>query len=225
MHFSEHFVFQWISQYAYQPEIVYIGVFALMFASGFGLPIPEEVTIISVGILAFMGANPQLFPPPYSGAPVVNGYEVAVFTLMAVFLSDQLVFWIGRLFGRKFIALRGIRSFFTPKVMERTESFVKRYGSFAAFVFRFTPGIRFPAHVILGMSQFSAWRFATIDGVAALISVPTQILLVYHYGESILSAMYQFKIVLAVLAGLALTYWLGKKAVSFIKARKTIAKS
>lgn len=220
MHFSEHFVFQWISQYAYQPEIVYLGVFALMLASGFGLPIPEEVTIISVGILAFMGANPQLFPPPYPNAPVVNGYEVAIFTLLAVFISDQLVFWIGRLFGRKFIGLKGIRLFFTPQVMEKIESFVKKYGSFAAFLFRFTPGIRFPAHVILGMTHFSAWRFAIIDGIAALISVPTQILLVYHYGESILTILYKFKVVVGIFIGLALIYWLVQKAIAFVKTRQ-----
>jgi hypothetical protein len=32
-----------------------------------------------------------------------------------------------------------------------------------------------------------------VDGFAVLISVPTQILLIYYYGEPILQAMYQVK--------------------------------
>ncbi len=74
MDFAAQPFFQWISQYAYEPTMVYCAIFVMMMASGFGLPLPEEVYIVSVGILAYMGAHPDLFPPPFVGAPVVNGY-------------------------------------------------------------------------------------------------------------------------------------------------------
>ena len=93
MHFGHEPIFQWLAQYAYQPGMVYFFVFAMMIASGFGFPLPEEVTIISVAVLAYMGANPQLFPPPYAGAPVIGGYEAAIVVSAAVFLADNLVFW------------------------------------------------------------------------------------------------------------------------------------
>ncbi|MGZ3746944.1 MAG: DedA family protein, partial [Pseudobdellovibrionaceae bacterium] len=55
-------IFQWLSQYAYQPELVYTALLGMMLMSAIGLPLPEEVTLVSIGVLVFMGANPQHFP-------------------------------------------------------------------------------------------------------------------------------------------------------------------
>ncbi|MFN7262563.1 MAG: DedA family protein [Pseudobdellovibrionaceae bacterium] len=205
-------IFQWLSQYAYQPGMVYLAVFAFMIASGFGLPIPEEITIISVGLLAYMGANPELFPPPAAGLSVVDGYEAAAITSLAVFSADLLVFTIGRTGGRKLIRTPFFSRFFSGAVMGKIEHFVHKYGVYAAFLFRFTPGLRFPAHVFLGMSPFPAWKFAAVDGFAVLISVPTQILLVYYFGEPILKALSEFKFVIFGLLGVGLLVWLLRRA-------------
>lgn len=194
MSFAQEPIFQWLSQFAYQPTMVYFGVIGMMFASSFGFPLPEEVTILSVGVLAYMGANPEHFPPPYAGAPVVNGIHAALITTFAVIAGDFLVFFIGRLGGRKLVTQTSFRYLFTEKVMSRINGFVSKFGLFAVFIFRFTPGIRFPAHVILGMSEIPVWKFLVVDSFAALISVPTQILLVAHYGEDILIALHRFKI-------------------------------
>jgi len=211
MHFGQEPIFQWLAQYAYQPGMVYFGVFAMMIASGFGFPLPEEVTIISVGVLAYMGANPATFPPPYAGAPVIGGYEAAIVVSAAVLLADNLVFWIGRTFGRKIMKMRPFKGFFEGPTMGRINHFVVKYGVYAAFIFRFTPGIRFPAHLFLGMSHFSAWAFLLVDGLAILISVPTQILLIYHFGEPILAALYKFKVYVAIFLGIALIYFIGHR--------------
>lgn len=212
--FASQPFFQWISQYAYEPMFVYTIVFVMMLASGFGLPIPEEVYIVSVGILAYMGAHPSLFPPPYPGAPVVNGYEAAAVTLTAVMFADFLVFMIGRVFGRKIISLPRFQKVFTESVMDKINSWVKKYGIMAAFIFRFTPGVRFPAHIALGMLNFSAWQFILVDGLAALISVPTQILLIYHFGEPILTALHKFKVVFFGVLLALLVFWLLRKLLS-----------
>ncbi len=207
MEFAQEPVFQWLSTYAYNPTLIYCLVLALMIASGFGLPIPEEVTIISVGILAYMGANPEHFPPPYPGAPTINPYEAAAFCFFAILAADTLVFSLGRKYGRRVLKTAFFSRF--DKLKDRVEDFIKRYGSFAIFLFRFTPGLRFPAHLILGASQVSVTRFLLIDGFAALISVPTQIILIFHFGEPILSRLSEFKFWLigaAVILGAA--YWI-----------------
>jgi len=187
-------IFQWLSQYAYQPEIVYLAVIGFMIASGFGMPIPEEVTIVSVGILTYMGANPDIFPPPFPGAQVVSGYDAAIVTLCAVIFADILVFNIGRRFGRKIMKHPRFAPYFAPERLSVINNWIHKYGNYAAFIFRFTPGIRFPAHIVLGMSQLPSWRFILVDGIAALISVPTQILLIYHFGEPILFTIKKFKL-------------------------------
>lgn len=187
-------IFQWLAQYAYQPEIVYFAVIGFMIASGFGLPIPEEVTIVSVGILTYMGAHPDIFPPPFPGARVLEGYDAAIVTLCAVIFSDMLVFTIGRRFGRKIMSLPRFAPYFASERLELINNWIHRYGTYAAFVFRFTPGIRFPAHIVLGMSRIASWKFMLVDGIAAAISVPTQILLIYHFGEPILQTIQKFKL-------------------------------
>lgn len=204
MNIANDALFQWLSQYAYQPHVVYMAVFAFMLASGFGFPIPEEISILSVGLIAYMGAHPQEPPPP--GASVVNGYEAAVVTLLAVIFSDLLVFSLGRIFGRKVMQLPRFNTFFSEDRLKKINHWVKKYGLRAVFIFRFTPGIRFPAHVILGMSKIHAWQFAAVDGLAALISVPTQILLVYKFGEYILPILHNLKMAIfgvILIAGIA----------------------
>jgi len=211
MHFSNSWFFQWLSQYAYEPTMVYLGVFFMMVASGFGFPLPEEVQIISVGILAYMGAHPELFPPPYQGAPVVHGYEAALFVSASVIFADNLVFWIGRTFGRRLMRVPRLERFFAGNIMTQIQQSAQRYGVYAAFIFRFTPGIRFPAHIFLGMSHFSALAFFLVDGIAVLISVPTQILLVYHFGEPFLGTLYKFKTYVFIIFIAVVLFLIGRR--------------
>lgn len=188
-------IFQWLSQYAYEPQMVYMLVFAVMIASGFGFPVPEEVTIVSVGILSYMGSQPHLFPPPEPNSPVINGYEAALVTTFSVIFADYLIFYIGRFAGRKLIKRKPFAALFTEEAMNKVNYFTNKHGLLATFIFRFTPGLRFPAHILLGTSSMSFWKFGLVDGLAAMISVPTQILLIYHFGEPILVAMQKFKII------------------------------
>lgn len=217
MEMHHEWIFQILQSYAYQPGFVYLLVVGMMIASGFGFPLPEEVTIVSVGILAYMGAHPELFPPPYEGAQALNGYEAAAVTLTAVVFADLLVFTLGRRLGRKILNRPRIREMFGEAVMTRVNAWTKKYGIYAAFIFRFTPGFRFPAHIAMGASHFSAWQFLVVDGLAALISVPTQILLIYHFGEPILAAFKRFKMFVFGALGILIVYMVAKKIYSLMK--------
>lgn len=204
-------IFQWISQFAYQPTTVYLCVVGMMLLSAVGFPLPEEVTLISVGILAFIGKNPDAFPPPFAGAPVVNVHYAALIALFAVIFSDTLIYTLGRIFGRKVLYHPRVHRLFPPEMMTKIEQWTHKYGMFAVGLFRFTPGIRFPGHLACGMMRFSLWRFLLVDGIAASLSVPTQIYLIAHYGESILMKMRQFKIVLLGILMVVGIYFLFKK--------------
>jgi membrane protein DedA with SNARE-associated domain len=191
--------------------MVYLGVIAMMVASAFGLPIPEEVTLVSVGFLAFMGSRPDLFPPPFPGAPVVNVHEAAFISFLAVFGSDFLIYGVGRKWGRKILYHPRMRKMISEASIIRVENWTKQYGNFAVFVFRFTPGVRFPGHLATGMLKFPAWKFAIIDGLAAAVSVPTQIYLLAHFGKEILVYFSRFKLVLFAFLVVGLIVFLFKK--------------
>lgn len=211
MEFANEPIFLWMSQYAYQPGMVYAALVGMMLLSSVGFPLPEEVTLISVGILAFMGANPQHFPPPYEGAPVVEVHWAALIAFASVVGSDFLIYGIGRIYGRKLLYHPRVSKLVPETQMERVEEWTHKYGAYACGIFRFTPGLRFPGHLASGMMRYPAWKFLAIDGVAALISVPTQIYLLAHYGETILTKLKQFKLVLLAVLALVLIYFLIKK--------------
>ena len=216
-------IFQWLSQYAYQPELVYVALVAMMLMSALGLPLPEEVTLVSVGILAFMGANPQHFPPPFEGAPVVNMHTAAAVAVFAVFGSDFLIYMIGRIWGRRILNKPFMKKIISPEMMNKVEIWTKKYGAYACGVFRFTPGVRFPGHLASGMMHFPIWKFILIDGIAVLISVPTQIYLLAIYGEPIIKRLHQFKMFLFGAIGLVLVAFIAKKIKNhFIKDSKAV---
>lgn len=211
MEFAHEPIFQWMSQFAYQPGTVYAALVGMMMLSAVGVPLPEEVTLISVGILAFMGAHPQHFPPPFEGAPVVSVHMAASIAFVAVVFADTIIYFLGRFFGRKLLYHPRVRRFIPEDMMKRVEEWTHRYGTYACGIFRFTPGIRFPGHLACGMLHFPVWKFVVIDGIAALISVPTQIYLLAHYGEPILTKLKQFKIVVLSLLVILIVYFLFKK--------------
>jgi len=208
MGFSEQDVLNWFTQYAYQPALVYLAIFLLMLASGFGLPAPEEITLVSAGLVCYFGSRPDLYPPPYEGAVAVNAYVTAGVAFFSVLFSDCLVFFLGRRFGGQFL-----RSRYTTRFRARMDDvakWTKKYGMWAAGAFRFTPGLRFPGHFACGMMGLSTAKFVMVDALAAGISVPTQVLLVAFYGEHILIYFKQFKIVLAVIIALVAGYYLAR---------------
>ncbi len=171
------------TNYAYQPYLVYLAMCTMMFLSCFGLPIPEEVTIVGVGVAANIARN---FPPPFEGARGVNVWMAAAIGFLVVILADGLIYYLGRRYGRKFLARPFVAKHCPPKILRRAEAWMRRYGYWASGVFRFTPGLRFPGHLACGMMNVPFNKFILIDGAAALISIPTQIILIGLYGQDVL---------------------------------------
>lgn len=65
------------SDFAYDPVRVYGLIVLFMVASSFGFPIPEELVLISAGLVAYMAKDTANFPPPYPGAEGIDTYVLA----------------------------------------------------------------------------------------------------------------------------------------------------
>lgn len=200
-----------LAPYAYEPGWIYFFLVVMMLLSAVGLPLPEEVTLVSVGILAYMGANPDKYPPPFEGAPFVHPTTAAIVAFLAVFCSDFIIYGIGRFFGSKVFEWGPVKRVISSEGRHKIETWTQKYGALACGIFRFTPGVRFPGHLACGMVKFPAWKFALVDGIAALISVPTQILILAHYGEDILGVLRKFKFVVLGLCLIALVIFVYSK--------------
>lgn len=209
--FSEAGLIQFFAQYAYEPSYVYTFICCFMFAASFGLPIPEELTLVSAGLVAYMAHHPDLFPPPYAGAHGVDTLTLCVVCFLAVFVSDMVVFLLGKIFGARIIKTRFFQRQVAGSAFDKINSWFQKYGGWACGIFRFTPGLRFPGHLSCGLLGIPMWKFCAIDGMAAIISVPTQVYIVATYGGDVLKYLKEFKIVLASIFAIALVVWLIRK--------------
>lgn len=194
----EEQILTWFSQFVYQPYVVYAAILGFMTICALGVPIPEEVVIISAGLVGHMALNPEQYPPPYPGAHAVDPYTLAFVTFASVIVTDYLIFSMGQFFGQKIMRSERFKRFFTEEKTTKITTWAQKYGFFAPSVFRFIPGVRFPGHLMCGALGIPGWAFLITDGTAALISVPTQVLLVSFYGEEIINRMKPFKIYLFV---------------------------
>jgi membrane protein DedA with SNARE-associated domain len=209
--FSEAGLFQFFTQFAYEPEKVYAFICCFMLAASFGLPIPEELTLISAGLVAYAAQHPDQFPPPYPGAEGVNTITLCIVSFLAVFCSDLVVYLIGKIFGGRIIKTKFFQKQVAGSGFDKINSWFNKYGGWACGIFRFTPGLRFPGHLSCGLLGIPLWKFCAIDGMAALLSVPTQVYFVATYGGTVLKHFKEFKIALVSILAVALIVWLVRK--------------
>lgn len=181
------------SAYAYQPGLVYTFIVVFMFASSFGFPAPEELVLVSSGLVAYLAHNPQDYPPPYEGAEGVNVYTLMLVCFLAVFFSDFLVFCIGKFLGDKLMRYPYVKKKMEGPGYATIQKWFNKYGSWCCGMFRFTPGLRFPGHLSCGILGIPMWKFLLIDGLMAVVSVPTQVWFVANYGEIIVKRLQEAK--------------------------------
>lgn len=205
-------------QLVYQPYVAYFAILGFMTICALGVPIPEEVVIISAGFMGHMALVPHEYGgPPYPGAHSVDPYSLAFVTFFSVIATDYLIFFIGRKFGPRIMNSQRFKKYFTPEKKEKITTWTQKYGFFAPSVFRFIPGVRFPGHMMCGALGLPAWQFLLTDGVAALVSVPTQVLLVSFYGKDILIQIAPYKkiffvcLAIAAISYITYKYWLSKR--------------
>jgi len=211
MDFDPQSLLAFFSQYAYEPMYVYGFITVFMFASSFGLPVPEELTLVSAGLVAHMAKNPDIYPPPYPGAEGVDVVVLSIVCFAAVFMSDLVVYFIGRFFGGRIIKTRFFQKQVAGEGFNRINSWFQKYGGWACGIFRFTPGLRFPGHMSCGLLGIPLWKFMAIDGTAALISVPTQVYFVATYGDVIMEKLAEFKLIVFGLFVCLFVFWLIRK--------------
>ena len=211
---------EFFAGYAYDPMAVYSFIVLFMTASSFGLPIPEELTLVSAGLVAYMAKNPDQFPPPYPGAEGVNLYILCAVCFVSVLGSDVLIYCLGRFFGKKIIRTKFFNNRIGQERFTKINNLFLKYKYWACGLFRFTPGVRFPGHMSCGLMGVPLWQFLLVDGLAALVSVPTQVLVVANYGEVILDKIQEFKLMFLGVIGVVIIIWLIKKFIVHFKNKR-----
>lgn len=150
----------------------YWAVFVILIACGFGLPIPEDITLVSGGVI--------------SGLGLTNPHWMLAVGLAGVLVGDSTMFLLGRIFGYRIQRIKTFRKILSPRRFSSIQRKFKKYGLGLLFVARFLPGLRSPIFLVAGMSRrISYWTFIAMDGFAALISVPIWVYLGFFFADNL----------------------------------------
>jgi membrane protein DedA with SNARE-associated domain len=108
-----------------------------------------EAVLILAGYFAFQGtlSLPGVMATAFAGS----------------FFGDQFYFFLGRSRGKWFLGLFASLA----KRFRRALRLIEKYGSFVAFVSRYTYGLRIVLPVVLGMTNLSRKRFLVLNFLSA----------------------------------------------------------
>lgn len=184
----------------------YIAVFSCLILCGLGVPVPEDITLVSGGVIA--GLYPE-----------VNPHIMFAVGIAGVLIGDSTMFLGGRIFGYRIQRIRTFRKILSPRRFSQIQRKFKQYGLVVLFVARFLPGLRSPIFLAAGMSRRIPYHvFILMDGFAAMISVPVWIYLGYFFADNReLLMSYVHDVQSAIYAGLGLVLlvvlavWLKRK--------------
>ncbi len=146
----------------------YLGVFVVLLMAGLGMPLPEDVPLLTGGYLCYAG---------YAHAPIM----IAV-GMVGVLLGDIVLFSIGRKLGHDVIRRRFFRRMVNPGRLILAERLFAKHGVKIIFAGRFLPGLRPMIFMASGVLRVPFSTFILVNGLAACISVPSLILLGTFFG-------------------------------------------
>lgn len=183
----------------FQGPTPYVLVFLILLACGFGVPIPEDITLIAAGVLSYYGA--------------ANVWVMIVVSLAGVMLGDSAMFWLGRRYGLALAKKRFIARVLSEKRLAQVSAVLNTRGNKILFAARFMPGLRSPLFFTAGALGVPVRVFLFYDGMAALISVPAIVYSIYFFGhqmEEVIATIQQVNQKIVALIMIVALIWLFK---------------
>jgi len=178
-------------QYGYQ------GIFLALLASGMGFPLPEELPVITAGILV---GHDETQLKWYIMLPVV---------IAGVVIGDGLLYAMGRFWGTWLLSRQWVqRRVLTPEKRAEIEKNFHDRGIAVLLGARLLPGIRTPIFLMAGVLRVPLGRFLLADGLYAIPGVNLLFWIAYLLTDQVLEIFnrinaYRPQVVLVVLSFVA----------------------
>ncbi|HEY8668655.1 MAG TPA: DedA family protein [Tepidisphaeraceae bacterium] len=149
----------------------YYVLFALLFACGLGLPLPEDIPLIVSGIFIARGH--------------MHVGIVGIVAWCGIIGGDCVLYSLGKKYGLNITRVPFIGKHVTRKRIEWAEKKFEKYGILVVGVGRLFAGIRGAMVVAAGAIRFNFIKFIIADGLAAIISGGAFIALGYWFGANL----------------------------------------
>ena len=139
----------------------------------FGLPSSGDIVLFAGGLFANRGhlALPLVMLSGFAGA----------------LISDNAVYWIGRVGGRPLIGrilkMRFLHFLVNEKSLSKVERYFESHGGKTVFVGRFGPGLRSMTPLFAGVTRMKYYRFIPYNVAAAAVWSVAYSLIGYVFGQ------------------------------------------
>jgi membrane protein DedA with SNARE-associated domain len=179
----------------------YAGIFLVLFAAGIGLPIPEEMPIITAGVLAHQ--------------QIVRWWIALPVCFAGVLAGDTALYWIGRHWGEQILDWWPVRLVLTREREEALKAGYRRHGVKIVLAARHVVGLRAAALLTAGIAHVPFMTFLLVDMAAAAVGVSLGFGVAYLFTDQVQQLMAdvhrveRWLIVLALAAALA---WFAARA-------------
>lgn len=146
----------------------YALVFGVLVASGFGLPMNEDVLLVTAAALTLSN--------------VMAPWALIAVAWCGLLIADGLIFQWGRMFGVRLIEHRWLARAIPPRRLAAMQAFMQRRGAVAIFLARFMPGVRTAVYFAAGSLRMPYRQQLLFDGSGAAIELPLLVYGVRHLG-------------------------------------------
>ena len=139
----------------------------------FGLPASGDIVLFAGGLFA-------------------NGGELALPLVMlsgfvGAFISDNSVYWIGRIGGRpmmyRILKMRFLHFLINERSLDKVGNYFETHGGKTVFVGRFGPGLRSMTPLFAGVSRMKYHRFLPYNLSAVIVWAVAYSLVGYIFGQ------------------------------------------
>lgn len=146
---------------------IYTVLFLILIVSGFGIPIPEEATLLVGGYLAYL--------------EFIDFWPAVYILIFGIIVADSAGYVFGRLAGA-FLTEKLSRFKYANLFLEKTKGYFDKYGEPMVLFTRPLLGVRVLVPILAGNFKMNFFKFFIFDALGA---IPWTFLLVsvsYYFG-------------------------------------------
>lgn len=149
----------------------YLLLFAALVIAGLGIPLPEDLVMISGAILAQRG--------------ITDLWLTVAVLAFGVFVGDTVLYFFARHVGTAVYQWKLVNRVMPPARRQWVEQKIEKHGALVVFCARHVAGFRGPTFALAAIHGISYPRFILWDMLALLISLPLWMGLGWFFGDSI----------------------------------------
>lgn len=150
------------------PLALYAMLFLTLVLSGVGLPVPEEVTLVFGGYLAYL--------------QLIDFWDAVYVMVAGIIAADIMGFMLGR-YGMARVSRLLLRWRPLEAVFKKVEALFARYGDAIVVLSRPLAGVRVAVPIFAGYAGMRFWKFLALDLVAAVPWTIALVSLSYYLGS------------------------------------------